>query len=180
MEPGRSNIRMPEWVDSGKSFFLLCRWLPPWYILKQLREKSLSCQRFKLTIRIPHSWPNLNLIISQRYHFQMPSQWFLGSQQMKFVVVQLLNCVWLFATPWTVKCQASLSLTISQSLLILMSIELVMPSNHLSICPLLLLLSIFPSISLFQWVGSSHQVAKVLELQLQHQFFQWIFRVDFL
>ena len=38
--------------------------------------------------------------------------------------------------------------------------------------------SIFPSISLFQWVGSWHQVAKVLELQLQHQSFQWIFRVD--
>ena len=40
--------------------------------------------------------------------------------------------------------------------------------------------ALFPSMSLFQWVGSSHQVAKVLELQLQHQSFQWIFRVDFL
>ena len=74
---------------------------------------------------------------------------------------------------------ASLSFTNSQSLLKLMSIKLVMPSNHL--ChPLLLMPSIFPSIGrgLFQWVGSSHQVAKWLELQLQ--LFQWIFRVDFL
>ena len=50
--------------------------------------------------------------------------------------------------------------------------------NHLILChPLLLLPSVFPSIRvLFKWVSSSHQVAKVLELQLQHQSFQWIFR----
>ena len=55
-----------------------------------------------------------------------------------------------------------------------------MPSNHLTLCcPLLLLPSIFPSIRVFfpQWVGCSNQVAKVLELQLQHQSFQWIFRI---
>ena len=63
------------------------------------------------------------------------------------VVVQLLSCVQLFATPWTAACQASLSFTISQGLLKLISIELMMPSNHLILCfPLLLLPSIFPSI----------------------------------
>ena len=68
----------------------------------------------------------------------------------------------------------------SRSLLKLMSIESVMTSNHLILChPLLLPPSIFPSISLFQWLSSSHQVAKVLEFQLQHQSFQWIFRTDF-
>ena len=62
-------------------------------------------------------------------------------------VVQLLSCVWLFPTPWTAAHQAFLSFTISQSLLKLMSIELVMPSNHLILClPLLLPLSIFPQI----------------------------------
>ena len=60
---------------------------------------------------------------------------------------QLLSLVWLFATPWTAACQASLSITNSQSLLKLISIESVMPSIHLILChPLLLLLSIFPSI----------------------------------
>ena len=57
------------------------------------------------------------------------------------------------------------------------------PFKHLILCrPLLLLPSIFPSLhqGLFQWVSSSHEVAKVLELQLQHQSFQWIFRTDFL
>ena len=64
-----------------------------------------------------------------------------------FGSVQSLNCVWLFATPWTVGRQASLSITTSWSLLKLRSTELVMPSNHLILChPLLLLLSIFPSI----------------------------------
>ena len=65
-------------------------------------------------------------------------------------VVQSLNCVWLFMTPWAAACQASLSFTISQSLLKLISIELVMPSNHLILyCLLLLLRSIFPSIKVF-------------------------------
>ena len=58
--------------------------------------------------------------------------------------------VQLFETPWTAACQSSLSITNSQSLLKLMSIELVMPSNHLIFChPLLLLPSIFPSIRVF-------------------------------
>ena len=66
------------------------------------------------------------------------------------VVVQPLSCVQLFVTPWTAARQAPLSITISQSLLKLMSIELMMPSNHLILChPLLFLLSIFPSIRIF-------------------------------
>ena len=65
-------------------------------------------------------------------------------------VVQSLSCVQLFATPWTTAHQASLSFTLSLSLLKLMSTESVMPSNHLILCcPLLLLPSIFPSIRVF-------------------------------
>ena len=67
-----------------------------------------------------------------------------------WTVVQLLSRVQLFVTPWTAARQASLFFTISQSLLKLMSIESVMPSNHLILChSLLLLLSIFPSIRVF-------------------------------
>ena len=66
------------------------------------------------------------------------------------VVVQLLSHVQLFVTPWTTAHQASLSFTISRSLLTLMSIESVIPSNHLILCcHLLLLPSIFPSIRVF-------------------------------
>ena len=68
----------------------------------------------------------------------------------QFSSVQLLSRVWLFATPWTAAHQASLSITISQSLLKPMSIESVMTSNHLILChPLLLPPSIFPSIRVF-------------------------------
>ena len=83
-------------------------------------------------------------------------------------------------TPWTAACQASPYHTISQSLPNCMSIfDAIQPSH-----PLLLS---FPSVfnlsqhhGLFQWVSSLHQVAKVLELQLQYQSCQWIFRVEFL
>ena len=85
------------------------------------------------------------------------------------VVVESLSRIRLFVTPWTVSHQASLSVTISWSLLKLMSIKSVMPSDHLILChPLLLLPSLFPSIR----VSSLHQVAKGLELRLQHQPFQ--------
>ena len=71
--------------------------------------------------------------------------------------VQSLNSVWLFVTPWTAAQQASLSITNSQSLLKLMSIESVIPSNHLILCrPLLLSPSVFPNIRVFKWVSFSN------------------------
>ena len=74
-----------------------------------------------------------------------------------FSLVQFLSRVWLSVTPWTAAHQASLSITNSQSLPKLMSIELVMPSNHLTLChPLLLLPSIFPSISIFSNEAALH------------------------
>ena len=66
-----------------------------------------------------------------------------------FSSVQSLSRVRLFVTPWTAACQASLSIINSQHLLKLMSIELVMPSNHLILCRLLFLPSVFSSIRVF-------------------------------
>ena len=81
----------------------------------------------------------------------------LNASLCKFSFVQLLRCVRLFATPWTAALQASLSIINSQSLLKLMSIELVMPSNHLILCcPLLLSPSIFPSIRVFSNESALH------------------------
>ena len=86
-----------------------------------------------------------------------------------------------FATPWTAACQASLSFIISWSLLTLMSVESLMPSNDLILCcPLLLLPSIFPSIRVF----SNESVLcirwpKYWSINFSMSF-QWIFRVDFL
>ena len=79
---------------------------------------------------------NFNLSFSPNGHYEFSS-------------VQSLTCIRLFETPWTAACQASLSITNSRSLLRLMPIKLVMPSNHLILCHLLLLHSIFPSIRVF-------------------------------
>ena len=70
-------------------------------------------------------------------------------KEIQFSSVQSLSRVWLFATPWTAACQASLSITNSQRLLKFISIELVMPYNHLILSRPLLLPSIFPSIRVF-------------------------------
>ena len=87
--------------------------------------------------RVRNDWARLSL------KFEFPPVW-------SFLSVQSLSHVRLFATPWTAACQASLSIINSQSLLKLMSIESVMPSNHFILCrPLLLLPSIFPSIRVF-------------------------------
>ena len=92
-----------------------------------------------------------------------------------FSSVQLLSRIRLFVTPWTAARQASLSITNSRSLLKLMSIESVMPSNHLILChPLLLLPSIFPSVRVFskesvlciRWIGLSAS-ASVLPMNIQ-------------
>ena len=96
--------------------------------------------------RVGHDWVPFTLyleILQSRSDYQ--------------VQVQLFSRVWLFATPWTAARQASLSITNSQSLLKLMSIELVMPSNHLILCrPLLLPPSIFPSIRVFSSESALH------------------------
>ena len=96
--------------------------------------------------------------------------------------VQLLSCVWLFVTPWTAACQASLPITNSWSLLKLMSIELVMPSNpsHPLSSPSPSAFNLSKHRCLFRWDSSSHQLAKVLEFQLQHQSFQRTLRTDLL
>ena len=89
------------------------------------------------------------------------------NREAQFSSVQSLSRVRLFASPWIAARQASLLITNSRSSSKLRSIESVMPSSHLILChPLLLLPLIPPSITLFQWVNSSHEVAKVSEFQL--------------
>ena len=86
-------------------------------------------------------------------------QWFLEPKRRNrcVVVVQLLSCVWIVATPWTAAHQASLSITISLSFLKFISIESMMPLNHFILCcPLLLLPSIFPSIRVFSNESTLH------------------------
>ena len=95
-----------------------------------------------------------------------------------FSSVQLLSRLQLFATPWTAACQASPSITNSEftQTHVLWVGDAIQPSHPLlSPSPAF---SLFQHQGLFQWVSSLHQVAKVLEFQLHHQSFQWIFRAD--
>ena len=97
-----------------------------------------------------HTYTYIIKCMDQLYYSfsQCPLKWSASSTFV--IVLQSLSRVWLFATPWTATRQASLSFTISRSLLKLMSIELVMPSNHLILCHALLLLPlVFHSIKGF-------------------------------
>ena len=86
------------------------------------------------------------------------------NKDIQFSLVQLLSHVRLFVTPWTAARQASLSITNSQSLLKLISIESVMPSNHLILSsPSPPAFHLSQHQDLFQCISSSHEVAKVLE-----------------
>ena len=94
------------------------------------------------------SWNLARILLTQT--LSVPSSSAPLFSFLEITSVQSLSCVWLFATLWTAAYQASLSITNSWSLHKLMSIELVMPCNHLILCcPLLLLPSIFPSTRVF-------------------------------
>ena len=99
----------------------------------------------------------------------------------QFCSVQSLVRVWLFATTWTAVCQSSLSITNSRSLQTHVHWvgEAIQASHPLS-SPSPPAFDFSQHQSLFKWVSSLHQMAKVLEFQLQHQSFQWTFRTDFL
>ena len=155
-----------------------------------LLDKSCSCRRQsvlssdllegtdQLTESLGGSWNHIFCYIAWKHADRRNAQ-----TSVQFSSVQLLSRDQLFVTPWTTAHQASLPITSSQSLLRLVSIESLMPSNHLILCcPLLLLPSVFPSIRVF----SNESVLHIrwpkywLEFQLRHQSFQWIFRTDLL
>ena len=133
-----------------------CQKLHEWAWNRILSQSSLE--------KTEVSWDTLT-------HTQLSYLQILSSQ--KFSSVQFIRSVMSdSATPWTAACQASLSITNSQSLLKLMSIKSVMPSNlSSSVVPSPPTFNFSQHHSLFQWVSSSYQVAKVLEFQLQHQSF---------
>ena len=121
-------------------WYLIVVWIPWWLIMWRnffMCSLSIYCKIFVCSSLLP------NFLM---YYF---SFWFTTKQH-QFSSVQLLSRVQLFVTPWTAARQASLSINNSRSLPKPVSIESVMPSNHLILwCPLLLLPSIFPSIRVF-------------------------------
>ena len=95
----------------------------------------------------------------------------LNRGKMVCAVVRLLSCVRFFVTPWTAARQASLSFTISRSLLKLTSKGSVMPSNYLILCcPLLLLPSVFPRIRVFSNLSDVNPQLCIFSPKLSHEF----------
>ena len=124
---------------------LVCIWLA--LLVTQILINSWTLLWKHLDL-VPYLWGRCGCVGLRMGSFK--SYYSMSLMSFQFFVVQSLSHLRLFVTPWTAAHQASLSFIISQSLLKLMSIELVMPSNHLILCHSLLLLpSIFPSISVF-------------------------------
>ena len=147
---------------------------PGFQVNQNLGPFILQLQRNKFCQKSKWTWKQ---IVSQSSH-QIRAQTCLYCS-FKFSSVQLLSQVQLFVTPWTPACQASLSITDSQSLLKFLSSDVIQPSHPMS-SPSPPAFNLSQHQGLFQWISSSHRVDKVLEFQLQHQSFQWIFRTDFL
>ena len=158
-------MRVP-WIARRSNQSIL-KVISPEYSLERLMLK-LKLQYFGHLMRRTDSLEKalmLRKIESRRRRGQKRMRWLDGITDSMDMNVQL------FVTPWMQHARPPCPSPNSWSLLKLMSIESVMPSNHFSLCrPLLLPPSIFPSISVFSNVSSSHQVAKVLEFQ--HQSFQ--------
>ena len=140
--PSLGWVSVPKFMSLVLSFIFCCTsfwrdwavFLGAWY-LQQHSEAVL--------------WKLINI--------QMTFWWICDGESALLILFLCHLRVWLFKTPWTTACKASLSFTISQSLLKLTSIKSVMPFNHLVFChPLLLMPSVFPRIRVFSRVSSSH------------------------
>ena len=132
--------------------------LQKWHAKKKNKKKKTKEQKWHAS---SHFYFFLNIVYfvcwADLFPFWLIKSYTSCKDIAQFSSVQLLSRGWLFATPWTVVCQASLSITNSQSLLKLMSMESVMPPNHLILCyPLLLLPSIFPCSRVFYNESALH------------------------
>ena len=137
--------------------------------------------------RVGHNWSDLACMWREQMWFieiySADKQKILSLKKEPVVSissVQLLSHVRIFATPRNAACQASLSFTNSWNFLKLHEVSDAIHPSYPLLSPSPPAFSLSQHQALFQWISSSDQVAKVLELQLQHQSFQWIFRTDFL
>ena len=111
--------------------------------------------------RVGHDWSDLAAAAAEQV-WEGRKDWLGGYWSISWMTLFSCHVMSDSVIPWTVACQASLSLTISWSLPKFMSTELVIPSNHLILCRPLLLPSISQYQGLFQWVGWSHQWMKCI------------------
>ena len=149
---------------------------------------TMNGQRSWRTLKLWGKWSNLGKNIWRRIlcfyielYIPLNRKCLEMLKFMYSIIVQSLSCVWLFVTPWTAACQASLPFTISYSLLKLMLLSWwCHPTISSSVALFFSCPHSSPASESFpmSWLFASGD--EVLELQLHHQYFQWIFKVDFL
>ena len=167
--PDRCNIQVKKWRATVPHCPWLCQfmWNSPLYNLYIIFLFFETRPLFRVSVDLVLLLFMFPLTFLESLGWNCDCETNKRTEKLLLELVQSLSRVWVFATPRTAAAhQVPLSSTVSRSLLKLVSEALVVISNHLTLChPLLLLLLIFPRIRVFfQWVSSSHEVAKLLEL----------------
>ena len=145
MQQGFHPARFPSFLVISFSFYLI--WLP-FSAFKEWLNGVHDCHLWECQYNINH----FAIARAWTLHINFGFSFSLKIIYMVFILLlfSLLSHVWLFVTPWTAACLASLAFTVSQSLHKFISIELVLPSTHLILCRTAFLLpSVFPSIRVF-------------------------------
>ena len=164
----REKLFSRTWIDLTVPWDLGREFMKGVWFYQSQKKNELKGWELKDHSNKTRNVPQKDLIGRKEFYYS--SAWSF------FVVVHIQ----LFATPWPTACQASLSFIISWSLLKLYWVgDIIQPSCPLS-SPSPPAFNLSQHQGLFHWVSSLHQVAKLLELQLQHPSFQWIFRTGFL
>ena len=160
-----------------------------WSLLKLISVELVMLSNHLMLcypLLLPSNFPSIRVFSNElSIRIRWPKYWSFSfssrhSNESVSASVQSLSHFCLFVTPWIAVHQASLSITNSRTLPKLMFIESVMPSNHPLSSPSPPAFNPSQHQCLFKWVSSSHQVAKILEFQLQHPSFQWTPWNDFL
>ena len=162
-------------------------WIKNQYWFMNIFHLTFKCHHWDESYSKASCWSFRATLIILLILCQFPLVWFCQlllkvNYFFQFSSVQSLSRVQLFATPWTAAHQASLSTTNSQSSIqthVHRASDAIQPSHPLS-SPSPPALNLSQHQGLFKWVSSSHQMAKVLEFQLQHQSLQWTPRTDLL
>ena len=166
------------WSDVALRF-----WFCGWWIVTSVVYKAVWMYVSVLSIEEEKtealSCISLSLL-QKRINHEVSVVFFKRIVTVLFSSVQLLSCVQLFVTPWTAVCQASLSITNSQSLLTFPLSQWCHPTISSSVVPFSSYLRSSPASGSFPASQFFASVAKVLEFQLQHQSFQWTPRTNFL
>ena len=172
---GRSNTPMA--MDTGSVQILVSMYNSPFKRIQRVLDKWLGWSKENTS----GDW-KIMLCYKVERCSEDDSYMSTGHRRQIVVVVQSLSRVRVFAAPWTAAHKAALSFTISLSLLKLIHDESVTPSKplHSLSSPSPPAFSLSKHQGFLQWISSLHYMVRELELHLQHQSFQWIFRVDFL